>query len=168
MSVLAVLATAFALSAFDKAPSENQNQIESMILKLTPTEQAAAASSYYIYPSGGTTYNGDTITNATNDTVDIPDRLLNDRNWAWTITATNISGTSSVIAIVQEASTTGAASTAIDWDEIGRDTFAPGGSATVSDWIRGEHTTGFRHRLILDGSGTQSTRVQTKFVAKLN
>ena len=131
---------------------------------LAPEAALASASSYYIYPTGSTTYEGDTITNATNDTVTIPVNLLTDRNWAWSIQATNISGTTAIIAIVQESSYLGTTASATDWDEIGRDTF----SATGTDWIRGDHTTGFKHRLILDGSGTQSTRVQTKFVGKPN
>jgi len=129
--------------------------------------ELAASTAYYRYPtttSGSSAFVGDTITNATNDTVEIPVNLLTDRNWAWTIVATNISGTTAVIATVEEASTTGTQAAAIDWDVIGRDTF----SATGQDWIRGEHTTGFKQRLILDGSGTQSTRIRSAFVAKPN
>lgn len=137
------------------------------LAQVNPGAALAASTSYYRYPTtttGTGAFVGDTITNATNDTVDIPVNLLTDRNWAWSIVCTNLSGTTAVIAIVQEASTTGTAASAVDWDEIGRDTF----SATGQDWIRGSHTTGFKHRLILDGSGTQSTRVRTAFVAKPN
>ena len=129
-----------------------------------PQTAALAASSYYIYPTGGTTYEIDTVTNATNDTVTIPVNLLTDRNGAWSVQATNISGTTSIIAIVQESTYLGTTSSATDWHEVTRDTFA----ATGNDWLFFDNITGFKMRLVLDGSGTQSTRVQTKFVAKPN
>ena len=134
------------------------------LAKVNPQEAEAAASSYYIYPTGSTTYEIDTVTNATNDTVTIPVNLLTDRNGVWSIQCTNLSGTTAIIAIVEESTYLGTTSSATDWHEIGRDTF----SATGKDWIFLDHTTGFKQRLILDGSGTQSTRVQSKFVGKAN
>lgn len=171
-AITAVLVSVVLVSSTDvrTATVEQMQGTDLANLAMLNTEDAeAAASSYYIYPTGSTSYEGDTISNTTNDTVTIPVNLLTDRNWAWAITASNISGTSAVIVIVQEASYLGTTSSAFDWDEIGRDTFAPGSSATVSDWIRGDHTTGFKQRIIIDGyTGTQSTRIRSKFIGKPN
>jgi hypothetical protein len=134
------------------------------LAQVSPAAAAEAASSaYYIYPTGATSYEGDTITNTTNDTVTVPVNLLTNREGCWWVTSNNISGTTAVIAIVQETSYLGTTSSAFDWTEVGRDTTAT--SETMQ--ICFNRTEGFKQRLILDGyTGTQSTRIRTKFVAK--
>lgn len=128
-----------------------------------PNAALAAASSYYIYPSGTTEYEIDTITNATNDTVTIPVNLLSNREGCWWITCTAISGTIGVTATVQESSYLGTTSSAFDWATVS--TAASISAAGVTQ-ICFNRTQGFKQRLILDGTGTQSTRFRTKFVAK--
>ena len=107
LALAAVVVSASLLSSTDvrTATVEQMQGTDLANLAMLSTEDAeAAASSYYIYPTGSTSYEVDTISNTTNDTVTIPVNLLTDRNWAWAITATNISGTSAVIVAVQEAS----------------------------------------------------------------
>jgi len=133
------------------------------LARINADEAEVAASSYYIYPTGGTSYEGDTISNTTNDTVTIPVNLLSNREGCWWITSTNISGTTAVIAIAQEASYIGTVGSAFDWYEVGRDTIA----GTDVSKICFDRITGYKMRLILDGyTGTQSTRIRTKFSAK--
>ena len=166
-AIAAVLGSVVLLSNTDVKTATVEQLTGTDLEKLAyqdPATGLVAASSYYIYPTGATTYEIDTVTNATNDTVTIPVNLLTDRNGAWSIQATNISGTTSIIAIVQESTYLGTTASATDWHEVTRDTFA----ATGNDWLFFDNITGFKMRLILDGSGTQSTRVQTKFVGKPN
>lgn len=133
--------------------------------KTSPDAALAAASSYYIYPTGATDYEIDTITNATNDTVTIPINLLSNREGCWWITCTAISGTIGVTATVQESSYLGTTASAFDWATVSS---AASISAAGVTQICFNRTQGFKQRLVLDGTGTQSTRFRTKFVAKPN
>lgn len=109
-------------------------------------------------------FTADTITNAENDTIAIPAQFLD----AWVPVAfletTQLSGTQAINLIIQESSTlTGTT----NWISV--DTIALSGSADLDRlpypsapyWIRG-----LRARVIIDGSGTQSTRYTGRFVAK--
>lgn len=119
---------------------------------------------YYIYPAGATAYTSDTITNAENDTLYLGANLVSRWSYNWHINTTELSGTQDVIAIVQETNNASASqSTPTDWIEVARDTID-----TASEDIRitGETVYGIKQRLILDGTGTQSTTYDVKFAAK--
>jgi hypothetical protein len=99
----------------------------------------------------------DTITDAEIDTL-MPDfRFWSHWAYHYTIDVDNISGTTNIIAILQERSgdTTG------DWFEVGRDTLSAAGTirlplTTDTDPQKGQ-VQGRRQRLIIDGAGTQSS-----------
>lgn len=118
-----------------------------------------AVSNYYTRE-----FTADTITNAENDTISIPAQFLD----AWVpnvfLETTQLSGTQAINLIIQENSkltgTTG-------WVSV--DTVALSGSSDADRlsypaapyWVRG-----LRMRVIIDGSGTQSTRYTGRVVAK--
>lgn len=123
-----------------------------------PTIEAADyAIERYAFPTGASTV--DTLTNAGNDTLTIPVNLFSLWNYNWTVQATNISGTTSIIAILQEKNYYGTA----NWYEVERDTISATGDIRLSG-LYGDGTGGSglvegqNQRLILDGSGTQSTQ----------
>lgn len=103
----------------------------------------------------------DTITNTENDTLPVPSTLISLWSYNHTIDITSLSGTVSVIAILQENNER----TGGTWYEVERDTAAAAttlrlhgkyNSSQVANglgWVKG-----VRQRLILDGNGTQSTR----------
>jgi len=118
-----------------------------------------AVSNYYARE-----FTADTITNAENDTISIPAQFLD----AWVPNAfletTQLSGTQAINLIIQESSkTTGTT----NWVSV--DTIALSGSADADRlsypaapyWVRG-----LRMRIIIDGSGTQSTRYTGRVIAK--
>ena len=109
-------------------------------------------------------FTADTITNAENDTINMSVQFLD----AWVPNAfletTQLSGTQAINLIIQENSkltgTTG-------WISV--DTVALSGSSDLDRlsypsapyWVRGQ-----RMRIIIDGSGTQSTRYTGRVIAK--
>jgi len=109
-------------------------------------------------------FTADTITNAENDTINMSVQFLD----AWVPVAfletTQLSGTQAINLIIQENSrltgTTG-------WISV--DTVALSGSSDLDRlsypaapyWVRGQ-----RMRIIIDGSGTQSTRYTGRVIAK--
>lgn len=118
-----------------------------------------AVSNYYTRE-----FTADTITNAENDTISIPAQFLD----AWVPVAfletTQLSGTQAINLIIQESSKTTGTTT---WVSV--DTIALSGSADADRlsypaapyWVRG-----LRMRIIIDGSGTQSTRYTGRVIAK--
>lgn len=125
----------------------------------TTNKSAPAVSNTYTYE-----FTADTITNAENDTINMSVQLLD----AWVPVAfletTQLSGTQAINLIIQENSkltgTTG-------WISV--DTVALSGSSDLDRlsypaapyWVRGK-----RMRIIIDGSGTQSTRYTGRVIAK--
>lgn len=101
----------------------------------------------------------DTITNAENDTITLTAKLYSQFQFNWTVITTQLSGTQSINAIVQES----ASDSDTDWYPV--DTVALSGSADL-DRIVGTAVYGVRQRLIIDGSGTQSTRYRVYPVFK--
>jgi hypothetical protein len=109
-------------------------------------------------------FTADTITNAENDTINMTVQFLD----AWVpnvfLETTQLSGTQAINLIIQENSkltgTTG-------WISV--DTVALSGSSDLDRlsypsapyWVRGQ-----RMRVIIDGSGTQSTRYTGRVIAK--
>lgn len=127
------------------------------------SEFLASTLPYYIYPAGATSYVSDTITDAENDTLYLGANLISRWSYNWHINTTQLSGTENIIAIVQETNNASASqSTPTDWIEVARDTF----TANEDGRITGETVYGIKQRLILDGSGTQSTTYSVKFAGK--
>ena len=92
-----------------------------------------------------------TITNAGNDTLSVPVTLSSLWTYNYVLNAAQTSGTTAIIAIVQENNATSGAV----WYESGRDTLAGAGTIRVNTADIGTHVLGSRQRVILDGSGTQ-------------
>lgn len=110
------------------------------------------------------TFTADTITNAENDTLTISPNLISFWSYNWTLRATQESGTKDVIFILQESNER----TGDSWYEVERDTAS--GSGTTITRLFGSglsgRAQGVRQRVILDGSGTQSTTYVVKATYK--
>jgi hypothetical protein len=130
----------------------------------TLTERlVGSAANYYLYPSSATGFTSDTITNAENDTLNLGSNLVSRWSYNWHINSTQLSGTESIIAIVQETNNASSSQTTpTDWIEVARDTL----TANEDLRITGEVVYGIKQRLILDGSGTQSSTYSVKFAGK--
>ena len=100
----------------------------------------------------------DTITNTENDTVEIPARLVSDWSGGWHVQATSLSGTVQLANTVEES----LSYNGTDWVSV--DTL--NNSAAGTKRAEQDRVYGFRQRLVIDGSGTQSTRYTVYFVAK--
>lgn len=125
--------------------------------------EEASTLPYYIYPAGATAFVSDTITNGENDTINLGANLISRWSYNWHVNTTEISGTQNIIAIVQETNNASASyATPTDWIEVARDTFTTDEDARIT----GETVYGIKQRLILDGTGTQSTTYSVKFAAK--
>ena len=92
-----------------------------------------------------------TITNAGNDTLSIPVTLSSLWTYNYVLNATQTSGTTSIIAIVQENNSTSGSV----WYEETRDTLTGAGTIRVKQNEDIPLVLGSRQRLILDGGGTQ-------------
>lgn len=118
-----------------------------------------AASNTYRYE-----FTADTITNAENDTITMNVQFLD--QWVPTVflETTQLSGTQAINLIIQESSTlTGTT----NWISV--DTVALSGSSDLDKLvypIAPYHLRGLRMRVIIDGSGTQSTRYTGRVIAK--
>lgn len=134
-----------------------------MLMSNSSSSSVTSSSNYYLYPTSTTGYTSVTITNAANDTTLLGANLLSRWSYCWHINSTQTSGTESVIAILQETNNASSSqSTPTDWIEVDRDTL------TANEDLRmtGDIVYGVKQRLILDGSGTQSTAITLKFVGK--
>jgi len=102
----------------------------------------------------------DTITNAESDTILLPVILSSPWSYNWTIASTQLSGTQSLAVKVQESSS----KTSTDWLDLSGNITASG--AAYTGRIVGALIYGYRQRLVITGSGTQSTVYTLRFVAK--
>jgi hypothetical protein len=103
----------------------------------------------------------DTLANATKDTLTFPGSWLLLSNFAtsYHVTRTNISGTTNVKVYVQAS---GLRTGATDWATI--DSTSSTGATTAVIML--PNTYGQRHRIIVSGSGTQSTSYTVSSVLK--
>lgn len=108
------------------------------------------------------TWTSDTITNTEADTLTGVTSLYDLYNYNFTSTATQLSGTTSLIHILEENNFQSGNTTA--WYEVERDTMAGagtlrlyGGSNTAQSLVKG-----VRQRVIIKGIGTQSSRYTLK------
>lgn len=96
----------------------------------------------------------DTITNAANDTLNLNFILASPYQYAAQVRMTNISGTRNVKFYLQQTAATGSNR----WMTV--DSAITSGS-TINDYLmRGANTWGNKYRIIVDGTGTQSTAYQ--------
>ena len=110
----------------------------------------------------------DTLTNTANDTINIDELLTSQWTYNWQINCTNISGTTNIIAILQESNNNS------NWYEVERDTAATTeilrlhGSELNADPDNNVlgYVKGLYQRLILDGGGTHSTSYTVDCVMK--
>lgn len=113
----------------------------------------------------GKEYTADTITNAEADTLTFaaPINLLESNFlYNYVIQRTNLSGTTNVTLTLQESNSgTGTA----NWYTVA----SSGTTTATTDKVQGSLTYGRRHRLLVIGSGTQSTRyIVTTNLKQLN
>ena len=117
----------------------------------TNTDEASAdfqtTNVVYTYP-----WPSDTITNTGADTLTVPTTLVSLWSYNYVITAANVSGTTSIIAVLQESN----ARTGTVWYEVERDTLAAAGTKRLHGGAINTlgYVKGLRHRLILTGTGT--------------
>lgn len=105
------------------------------------------------------TFAADTITDSESDTLLLPADFVSPWSYAYHVAMNSLSGTDTLAFVVQESlQKTGNA----DWVTIA----TGAGSADVSTRITGALMYGRRQRIIINGSGTQSTRYSITFVAK--
>lgn len=109
----------------------------------------------YFIPAGTT----DTITNTESDTITISSNLLSAWSYNWTVQMSQLSGTSNISITVQES----ASKNGTDWITIGTDSIT-GTSGTKR--IVGALVYGQRQRIIITGTGSQSTRYTVYTVYK--
>lgn len=126
--------------------------------------KTASVSDFGLYaPSKTATYTWtlDTITNAANDTLTLPfGNILSNYEWAYFVTRTNISGTTNIAVSVQAS---GVKTGDTDWVQVG----VTSATTATNEIVSGTSFHGLRHRIIVDGTGTQSSSYRLTAVMKL-
>lgn len=103
----------------------------------------------------------DTITNAANDTLTVPFTMQSRYTGALQITRTNISGTTNVAVSIQ-TSVTSATSTDVTWVTVA----TTSATTATAELLTLAETYGQRYRIIVDGTGTQSTSYRLSWLGK--
>jgi hypothetical protein len=101
----------------------------------------------------------DTITNTESDTILLPALMLSPWSYNWTIQTAQLSGTTNLAYTVQESSSVAGS----DWLQVGTGTAT---GATFLGRLVGALIYGQRQRIIITGTGTQSTLYTVYFVGK--
>lgn len=101
----------------------------------------------------------DTISNANNDTLSFPYNVFSSYSSLYQITRTNISGTTNVSVALQQSAVTSGNS---DWVTVA----TTSGTSSTNEALTLNPTYGIRYRLIVDGTGTQSTSYRITAVLK--
>lgn len=101
----------------------------------------------------------DTITNANNDTLNLPYNLFSSFTSLYQLRRTSISGTPNIAVTVQQSAVT---SGNTDWVTVA----TTAGTGATNEALVLNPTYGVRYRLIVDGSGTQSTSYSVTAVLK--
>lgn len=96
----------------------------------------------------------DTITNANNDTLSLNYILASPYQYCYQIQLTNISGTRNIKFYLEETAATGSSR----WMKV--DSAITSGSTVNVYRMRGAQVYGNKQRVIVDGTGTQSTAYQ--------
>lgn len=121
-------------------------------------QQAGEGDSRFFQFPSGSAITSDTITNAENDTINLPNVLTLWETAVLDVHTTQLSGTENLILIVQGS----AKVSPVAWHEVARDTF----SANEDLKISFGPTDLYKYRYIIDGSGTQSTTYGVKALYK--
>lgn len=101
----------------------------------------------------------DTITNAANDTLELGANILSNYEWSYHIIRTNISGTTNIAVAIQASGNT---SGNTDWVTVA----TTSATTATNEILSGVSFYGLRHRVIVDGTGTQSSSCKIKAVLK--
>lgn len=123
-----------------------------------PEGSAEAFASPNVLPK---TWTLDTITNAANDTLTLPWTLQSRYTGALQITRTNISGTTNLSVVIQ-SSVTSASSSDATWVAVA----TSAGTGATAEVLTLAETYGQRYRIIVDGTGTQSSSYQLSWLSK--
>lgn len=107
------------------------------------------------------TWTLDTIANAANDTLTVPFTLQSRYTGALQITRTNISGTTNLAVSIQ-ASVVGATSTDVTWVTVA----TTAATTATAELLTLAETYGQRYRIIVDGTGTQSSSYRLSWLSK--
>lgn len=107
------------------------------------------------------TWAKDTITNAANDTLTLPWVLQSRYTGALQITRTSISGTINLSVVIQ-ASVTGASSADVTWVTVA----TSAGTGATNEILTLAEAYGQRYRVIVDGTGTQSSSYRLSWLSK--
>lgn len=165
--ILAIFAFAFVAFSFDRA--EDEKLVISESKETVVYENAASAPNFYAYP-----WPLDTITNAANDTLYFPGRLrpvMSDFIQSYSITRTSISGTANVAVKIEESNHpyTGSTPPTLGWvtaiNNLGAAADTDATTAT-EELIKLPASYGVSYRVIVDGTGTQSTSYRVRVVLK--
>lgn len=101
----------------------------------------------------------DTIANAANDTLALGSNILSNYEWSYHITRTSISGTANIAVTVQSSGLTTGND---DWVTVA----TTSATTATNEILSGVSFYGVRHRLIVDGTGTQSSSYKITGVLK--
>lgn len=105
----------------------------------------------------------DTITNAANDTLTLPWTLQSRYTGSLQITRTNISGTTNIAVSIQ-ASVTSSSGTDATWVTVA----TTSATTATAELLTLAETYGQRYRIIVDGTGTQSSSYRLSWLSKLH
>jgi hypothetical protein len=130
---------------------------------------AAPSQAFYQY-----TWTMDTITNAANDTLNLPSALrplLSDFEQCWSIVRTNISGTTNLAVKIEQTPYLYSGSTAPTLGWVTALNSANASAATAATTATTENivlsmSPACNYRCIVDGTGTQSTSYRLRLVLK--
>lgn len=107
------------------------------------------------------TWNLDTIANAANDTLDAPWSIQSRYTGALQITRTNISGTTNIAVSIQ-TSVTNSLSTDVTWVTVA----TTAATTATAELLTLPEIYGQRIRIIVDGTGTQSSSYRLSWLGK--
>jgi hypothetical protein len=117
-------------------------------------DYAASVKPYWHRP-----YSLDTITNAANDTILLPVALYSAFEGVFQVVRTSISGTANIALKVEQSNI---ASGNTDWVSVATGS----GTGATTEALQLTSMNGLRYRLILDGTGTQSTSYRAHVTIK--
>ena len=138
-ALLALIASIAVFSAFDRPEAQSTAESQSIVY------DAGSVKPYYHKE-----YSLDTITNAANDTLTLPVTLYSPFEGVFQIVRTSISGTANVALKVEQSNTlTGNT----DWVSVSTGS----GTGATTEALQLTSMNGLRYRVIIDGTGTQST-----------
>lgn len=129
------------------------------------TTKEETKSEQYVFPAKilAKTYSLDTITNAANDTIVLPWTFQSRYTGALQITRTNISGTTNLAVSIQ-ASVTSSSGTDATWVTVA----TTSATTATAELLTLAETYGQRYRIIIDGTGTQSSSYRLSWLSKLH